>query len=203
MDPFNQGPSDLEKHMESDIGAQLQVISTNNTWVPLDSLIPKINQKFKKFNANIPKPTEFDIPIPKKPMTNTKSVVAFLEEVTPKELNQYGIFLIKMGPDNYMIFINPPYGRMMLNRIKKKGTKAGSQLPKGCDCPRYRHENQELRDLKGHHHNGPCLHWLPPPLRTDFVRWKKGFDGESVLIEKRNSGHTYDDNIRICEQVKQ
>lgn len=58
MDPFNEGPTDLEKKMETDLAMQLQAMSTNNTWVPLETLIPKMNAKFKKYNASLPLPKD-------------------------------------------------------------------------------------------------------------------------------------------------
>ena len=41
---------EVEKLMESDLGKQLQIMGTGNSWVTLASIIPKINQKFKMFN---------------------------------------------------------------------------------------------------------------------------------------------------------
>ena len=66
---------ETDKIMETDLGKQLQIMSTGNSWVPLDSLIPKINKQFKKYNAALPKPTETELPPIKKDMVTMKSLL--------------------------------------------------------------------------------------------------------------------------------
>ena len=56
--------------MATDIGHELKVLSTNITWVPLKTLIPKINSRFKKYNKNLAPPKDGELPPKKKVMTN-------------------------------------------------------------------------------------------------------------------------------------
>ena len=56
--------------MATDIGHELKVLSTNITWVPLETLIPKINSRFKKYNKNLAPPKDGELPPKKKVMTN-------------------------------------------------------------------------------------------------------------------------------------
>lgn len=143
MDQFESGVSDLQRKMSTNLGAQLQAMSTKNAWVTLEALVPKINAKYKKYNATLPPVDANNIPTVKKTMVTHKFVLEFLEDIDHKDLNHYGIFLVKLQPENYMIWLNPSYCRSMLRRDKLKGTKAGLLLREACDCPRHRHDNPD------------------------------------------------------------